>query len=191
MPKYVILNGPPKSGKDTIGRLINFALASSGRQSIIDKFAEPLKAAASAIFCLTHAERLHYFENPVVKDHPSKRFLGKTPRQVLISLSEDWFKPTFGKDVFGRLMIQRTAHLEGFTVITDCGFDEELEPFDKTDIAVVRLHRSGCNYANDSRSYIRRDDIFVFDVDNNDIPEYVAEGVTDKLVKEGFLHVEY
>ena len=190
MRKYIILNGPPKSGKDTIGQAIHAQLTFRGLNSVKEKFAAPIKDAVQAFIGLNDELRSIYFENPLMKDHESKYFFGLTPRQVLISFSEEWVKPKFGKQAFGELLKQRTEDLpQDVVVVTDCGFDEELEPFDKTEIAVIRLHRAGCDYRNDSRGYITRDDILAFDVDNNDEPEYIALNIIKRLIKEGFLNV--
>lgn len=190
MPKYVILNGPPKSGKDTIGQAIHAQLTFAGHKVHRDKFAKPIKDAVAAFVGLDHELRQLYFENPSVKDVPSKYFFGKTPREVLISFSEDWVKQKFGNQAFGTLLKLRTEELgKDVVVVTDCGFNHELDPFDTTDIAVIRLHRNGCNYSKDSRSYITRDDILAFDVDNNEEPDYVATKIINQLKKERFLHV--
>jgi hypothetical protein len=189
MPKYIILNGAPKSGKDTIGQALHFQLRPH-YQVIRRKLAEPIKRAVGAFLGLTTVEADHYFENPVVKDHPSKRFFGTTPRQVLISFSEDWVKPNYGKQAFGEIMLERTKDLEGVVVITDCGFTEEIEVFDPTEAVVVRLHRDGCSFQNDSRSLVYPKDFLSFDVYNDREPEYVAEEIIQRLQKEGFLNVK-
>lgn len=189
MPKYIVLNGPAKSGKDTIGQALHALLVMNGYKSIREKFAAPLKDGVAAFLGLTQAERLNYFEHPYIKDMKIKRFMGKTPRQMLISFSEDWVKPQFGKECFGELLRQRTASMQGYVVVTDCGFDDELEPFDKTDIAVIRLQRQGCTFEGDSRKYIIRDDVFSTDIVNNDDPNVVAKNILNLLTREGFLEV--
>jgi hypothetical protein len=110
-----------------------------------------------------------------------------TPRQVLISFSEEWVKPKFGKQAFGILLRDRIEELDGFVVVTDCGFREELEPLDPTDLAVVRLHRHKTNFDNDSRGYIYDSSLYAFDVRNESEPEYVAQAIIYSLTKEGFL----
>lgn len=186
MPKYIILNGPPKSGKDTIGQQLHFQLRP--HYSVIRrKLAEPIKRAVAAFTGLTPVEADHYFENPVVKDAPSKRFFGTTPRQVLISFSEDWVKPNYGKTAFGEIMLESTKDHNGVVVITDCGFEEEISVFDPTEAVVIRLHRDGCSFANDSRNFVYPEGFLSFDVDNDREPEYVAEEIIQRLTKEGFL----
>ncbi len=189
MPKFIVLNGPKKSGKDTIGNAIYSELVWRGIPAVRDKFAAPMKAAVAAFLGLDEKLALHYFENQDIKDTPSKYFLGVTPRSMLISFSEDWVKPNFGKETFGELMLHRHEDKDrGVVVITDCGFNEELEPFDKSDIAVVRLKRYGTNFDGDSRGYIDRDDILCFDAINEDSsPQDLARDILKRLTKEGFM----
>lgn len=190
MTKYIILNGPKKSGKDTIGQALHAKLTMRGIKSRKDKFAAPLKKAVGAFFELDEDMAKHYFEHPEAKDYPSHIFKGLTPRQALISFSEDWAKPKFGRDIFGHLLLMRNDGDDGCVVITDCGFSEELDPLDKTDVAVVRLHRHNTNFNGDSRGYIHRDDILCFDVRNEYEPDFVAGAILYNLNKQGFIKTE-
>lgn len=187
MPKVICLNGPKHSGKDTIGVALKAALVKSGYNCIIEKFAQPIKSGVAGFLGLDEFMARHYFENPAVKDYPSSNFFGMTPRQVLISFSEEWVKPKFGKQAFGTLLRDRIEDLGGFVVVTDCGFREELEPLDPTDLAVVRLHRHKTNFDNDSRGYIYDSSLYTFDVRNESEPDYVAQAIIYSLTKEGFL----
>jgi hypothetical protein len=189
MPRFICLNGPKKSGKDTIGNALYAELVWQGIPTVRDKFAAPMKAAIASFLSLDEQLSLHYFENQEVKDVPSRYFLGMSPRQMLISFSENWVKPSFGKETFGNLMVHRHEDKDrGVVIITDCGFNEELEPFDKTDIAVIRLKRYGTNFDGDSRGYIDRDDVLCLDVANEDEePQEVARDILKKLTKEGFM----
>jgi len=189
MPKFIVLNGPKKSGKDTIGNALYSELVWRGIPAVRDKFAAPMKAAVAAFLGLDEKLALHYFENQDIKDTPSKYFLGVTPRSMLISFSEDWVKPNFDKETFGELMLHRHEDKDrGVVVITDCGFNEELEPFDKSEIAVIRLKRYGTNFDGDSRGYIDRDDILCFNVINEDSsPQDLARDILKRLTKEGFM----
>jgi hypothetical protein len=155
---YIIFNGPPKSGKDTVGNACHKLLMNEGVNCVKEKFAKPLKDAVAAFLSLTDEEREYFFENPKAKDTPSERFFGSTPRQMLISFSEDWAKK-YGKDVFGKLMLERTKNLaRDVVVITDCGFREELIPIlTKTysGFYLIRLKREGTSFEGDSRSYMQ------------------------------------
>lgn len=164
MKKILLVNGPPSSGKDTVGKICK-ELVPDCRTV---KMSRPLKCGAAALFYALHGDlegEVHsacveddYYEDQ--KDEPLPRFFGKTPRDVWKSLSEDWIKPQFGKDFFGNLLTARIDKMpEEFIVVTDAGFVEEVEPlierFGAENIALVRLSRKGCDFGQDSRGYIQ------------------------------------
>lgn len=156
MIKFIVLNGPPRSGKDTIAAQLTQKLHGP---TMHYKFAGTMKLALGEWLGLGLEDTFKFFEHTILKNEVSDRFMGMSPRQMLISFSEEWVKPKFGKDAFGKLMAARCANLAGFTiVISDCGFADELKPlltaFGEENIALVRLHRQGCDFVGDSRSYI-------------------------------------
>jgi len=150
--KIVFFNGPPRVGKDTLvmGLLSKFPTA------INIKFSTPLKTALPVFFGLTQSQIDMLEQN---KDAPRNYFLGKSWRDVQISLSEDWAKPIFGKKVFGNItknIIENEDDTNIF-LISDSGFQEEaaalVEQFGKENCLLIRLKREGTNFDNDSRSY--------------------------------------
>lgn len=150
--KIVFFNGPPRVGKDTLvmGLLNKFPTSRN------IKFSTPLKTALPVFFGLTQAQIDALEQN---KDTPRNYFLGKSWRDVQISLSEDWAKPTFGKRVFGDItknIIENEDDANIF-LISDSGFQEEaaalVEQFGKENCLLIRLKREGTNFDNDSRSY--------------------------------------
>jgi hypothetical protein len=160
MNKIIFLNGPAGSGKDSIG---NFLVPKLNKASIY-KFATPIKKAVAAMLNLSPEEYQFYFETPEGKNNPSVRFFGKTPRQWLISFSEDFAKKHGGTDVFGRIMATnltpafRTNMVEN-VVITDSGFQPEAEALinafrGECEFFLIRLHRNGFKFEGDSRGYI-------------------------------------
>lgn len=156
MPKIICFNGPPYCGKDTAVK----ALWMAHETSTPLKFAGPLKAAVAAAFSLTAREQTFFFETPA-KDVAVDRFFGKTPREVLISFSEEWAKPLFGEDVFGRWAAQRIeGELRRFDTIlvSDCGFQSEfdvmVETFGVSSVLLAEIQRPGCSFTNDSRGAI-------------------------------------
>lgn len=159
-PQIVFVNGPPRSGKDTVGDIIR----TQGRGFfVICKFAQELKERTHGAYNLRIAtgEALphNFFEK--VKDKPSRYFEGLTPRQAYISMSEEYFKPKFGADIFGRWLRRRilntTAKADGF-IITDSGFAEEAVPivkaFDAKNCVLLCVLRKNCDFKGDSRSYL-------------------------------------
>lgn len=171
--RVVLLNGPPRSGKDTIARrLVGFDVFASG-VLVEAKFATPLKEAASCMFPSVRwgAVRERDRDDP---DKPHPALQGQTPRRVLIDLSENFFKPTFGVDYFGRRAADHLRMLERHgiplpgdptdrgrvvgVVFSDSGFAIEAGPVVQavgaSNVLVVHLHRTGCTFAGDSRGYL-------------------------------------
>ena len=179
--KIILLNGPPKSGKSTVSRLIEVI-----RRDVIPmSFAAPLRKMAERLFLLTDEDLTLYKDSGLCGfDEAFSDALSRfTPRGLLIALSENFAKPTFGKDFFGRLMaskIGRRLDLENdpLFVIDDYGFIEEAQVlvarFGRGAVKHVHVLRLGTDFENDSRSYWR------FDVKG---PDYVLRnnGTLDDL----------
>lgn len=162
--KCIFLNGPPRVGKDAAAKLVMNQL----KDCYHFKFAKPLKDAVHAAFGLSIPT--NGLES--VKDEPQEYLGGLTPRQAYIGLSEDYLKPNYGSDHFGKAAANHLKN-SGNTdvVISDCGFLDELEPvialFKPENCLIIRLHRDGCDFSNDSRSYVYHPDVASADIDNN------------------------
>lgn len=161
--KLIFLNGPPRSGKDTAGAII--AAAVTGARC--DKFSRILKERTHAAYGLIGREgfpmRHDAFED--CKDEPRADFYGSTPRRAYIALSEKYYKPLHGPDIFGRLLANDLTYCSAtMVVITDSGFRPEAEAmlraFGAENARLIRLHRVGCSFY-DSRSYIALGDLGV------------------------------
>lgn len=162
--KVVLLNGPPKCGKDTVASHLvpyfNFQKM---------KFAAPLKRMAAGLLDmrveLVEEHKDHKF-NILRKETISNEF-GIAPeysdeetlRRLLIRISEDFLKPVYGDTFFGRLAVrelQRSSY--SLIVFTDSGFAREAESIiraiSKSNVLLIRLHRDGCDFVGDSRSYL-------------------------------------
>lgn len=176
-PKIVLVNGPPRSGKDTAQTYID--------NSVRLKFAEPLKEGAHRLFGLDlKSYPMDAFENN--KDEPSDLFFGRTPREVYISCSENLMKPATGDEgIFGHILSRKIKLIHSFEenvnplyVITDSGFRQEAEVivdnFGSENILLIRLHREGFDYKKDSRGYIELSDLGVetIDIKNNNIYQF-------------------
>jgi len=182
-PKIILVNGPPRAGKDTAQEAV--------ANSVRCKFALAVKEGAHAAFGLDPREYpMDVFE--AVKDEPNTLFFGKSPREAYIAYSEMFMKPFTGdKQVFGKLLIRWIENiLEVWDkddlpnlpfIVTDSGFRPEamalVEAFGAENIKLIRVHREGCNFDNDSRSYIHLADLGVEeeDVHNDDIGDYKRE----------------
>ena len=171
-PYVVFLNGPPGSGKDFAAEVLSNADDITVSHY---KFAEPLKDAACALLEIDN-RTLEISKNQVVG------LYGVTIRQILIDISEKWMKPCYGKDIFGKIAAERVSEAMQLSdhfgeepydlyVFSDCGFDAEvhhvLKLFGNENAILIRLHRDGCTYEGDSRSYIELDDVRTIDIINH------------------------
>jgi hypothetical protein len=177
--KILFLNGPPRSGKDTVGA----AVCSLLPHAEVAKFAGELKDAVHAAFGMPNVPTDHFEAR---KDVPCEEFLGKTPREVYIAFSERFMKPLYGEGVFGRLLVKTLRSMEAAGVplvaVTDSGFRAEAEEVLSVfpEALLVRLHRQGTSFMGDSRSYIQLG-IEAVDMHNDspESPRTIAEFVID------------
>lgn len=155
------INGPPRSGKDTAGKLLAAMLGNA----VVLKFATPLKLATHAAMAIFNGKKEvapieHY--DAVKDDETLEEFFGVSPRECYIQMSEMFSKPLFGNSFFGRLMIKQieAAKAKGIQhmVITDCGFEVELAPvkamYGAENCHLIQITRPGCGFDGDSRSYV-------------------------------------
>lgn len=168
----VFLNGPPGSGKDFAAQTL---VEADDITASHHKFAEPLKDMACALLEIDN-KTLEMSKKQVVG------LYGVTVRQILIDISEKWMKPCYGKDIFGKIAAERVSEAMQLSdhfgeepydlyVFSDCGFDSEvhhvLKLFGNENALLIRLHREGCTYEGDSRSYIELSDVRTVDVMND------------------------
>lgn len=192
--KVILVNGPPRSGKDEFGTALIVALQAEKRPAIRAKFADELK-------CMTHRLYIGRPEPPdafeSVKDTARPEFFGISPRRAYIAVSERLMKSVHGQDIFGRLLANNLRGFEktapnGFVVVTDSGFVEEaqvlISRFGEENVVLVRLYRPGVTFDGDSRSYIDLSDVQRVDINNDDtVPslwksaEILAELLVDGL----------
>ena len=171
--RIVLLNGPPRSGKDTVAK----ALRSSGFYHV--SLARLLKVRAHLLFGLDVP--VYFFEE--TKDQPRVEFGGATPRQVYIDVSEKVVKPIMGRGIWARWLrksMDNTEQVVGFFhpsrlkgfVVSDLGFPYEIEPLVRGfDPLIVRLYRPGTSFVNDSREYVSAARVPEMDLHNNGTQE--------------------
>ena len=164
--RVILLNGPARSGKDSLATAFANHAAKRGKVSEIVKFAGSLKDSAHRLFGFVNVMHDHF---EAEKDKPQHYLHGKTWRQIYIAVSELLFKPTFGADIFGRLtrdemnVLREVNRMDGdppvdFWLVSDSGFAPEarvlVDSFGVENIILVRLERDGYSFAGDSRGYI-------------------------------------
>jgi len=155
--RLILFNGPRHSGKDEAA---NYCAKEFGATRF--KMSGPIKAAVKALFALTD-EDVALLET--IKTEPSPLLFGLSYVQAQISISEDWAKKVWGKDVFGRMAsgaVQRWERYAGkgsLYVCSDSGFSEEAaslvyDVISPENTLLVQLTRPDKSFEGDSRSYI-------------------------------------
>ena len=173
--KILLLNGAPRSGKDTVAKMLKNASSSSVH---LEKFALPMKLSVPLIYGVPRDKWEDELDTERNKDLACTDFFGKTPREVQIALSEDFLKPMHGKKIFGELLARRLKGLEGRSmlecvVVSDSGFYDEakeiIDLFGVDRVQLWRIHREGCDFKSDSRSHVKleEDGVDCYDIDNN------------------------
>ena len=173
--KIILINGPPRSGKDFAGRAIAAAIPGPTR---IVKMAKELKERCHAAHRLinVHGEPFAHDTFEDNKDKPTAVFEGMTPREAYIAFSENWIKPTFGAAQLGRWLADDIDEFPCAThIVTDSGFTEEamvlVQEFGAENITLLRVHRKGYDFSGDSRGYI-------------DLPVRTLDLINDEAFKE-------
>lgn len=160
----ILLNGPPRSGKDE-----GAAYLYSKYNAHWFRMSQPIKDALRAMFHMTEAQ---YKECEAKKDTKMEYLFDLSFREAQIAFSEVFAKEVFGITVFGHLAARRVAQsVSRMFVCSDSGFAQEAHPFVQLvgakNVLVVRLHRRGCDFSHDSRSYINIDGATNIDLENN------------------------
>lgn len=200
MLKVKVFNAPPRAGKEVAAKAVMkcintedsnliayhrefkdelFKVAANALNISVEKFLEGYNQTVKDYF----KDNAHYTmleecisEDSWLKDVPIYSVNGKlySKREWLIHTSENVIKPSFGKDALGKMFVNSLPE-EGIVAVSDGGFPEEIQPVidhvGAENITIVRIHRDGCDFSNDSRSYLTQDmfddKITFIDVDNN------------------------
>lgn len=155
MATIIILNAPPRAGKDTIARIIDEQYGLP-----VVSFKTPMFNIARGILGDTDFKEFMSVYESDRKDTQELSILGgMTCRQFMIWISEDVIKPKFSKKHFGWLMAELLTEMEedvDLTICSDGGFPDEVEALIDFGhkVKLVRMHREGFDFSNDSRDYI-------------------------------------
>lgn len=167
-----LLNGPPRSGKDTIAEMLVTDLGAEHW-----KLAKELKERCHGAYRLD--KPADAFE--AVKDLPSGLFLGLTPREAYIRFHETFLKPAHGFEVLGLLLAN--AHLTqsrmlrqvpiwerwGAVVVSDAGNALQCAPlvslFSPENTKLVHIEREGTKW--DNRQRFELEGVRTYNIQNN------------------------
>ncbi len=169
MTKVIFVNGPPQSGKDSVGKILETILPNSKCiEARCTKMAHALKVGTHCLFRAIHGRltpatlstALQDDIHEDMKDTPLPLYFGKTPREAYIGVSELLIKPMFGKEFWGLIVADRIMGNPKVDtwIITDSGFKEEAQPIIREvgaeNCYLLRMHRRDCDFSNDSRGYL-------------------------------------
>ncbi|AWN08625.1 putative deoxynucleoside monophosphate kinase [Erwinia phage Faunus] len=162
----VVLNGPPGCGKDTIANEIvsQERIDNLGWPRFVKhQFKDALYEHTAEHFQVDLDKFIHFASDRELKDSRTLAGLGeRTPRQALIHVSEEVYKPRYGNDYFGKVEASRVSEHKGNlggiinVIYPDGGFESEIPPVESEFDAclIIRLHRDGFDFKGDSRNYI-------------------------------------
>lgn len=173
--KVILFNGAPNSGKDAsasiLKDLFGFGAIHAFKDELYKATAKHYDVDLDQFVTMARDRILKETKSRILVENRGKSLLarivsfvmnlfsnqGISPRQALIHVSEDLIKPVYGNDFFGK-QLANTINLskEEYFFIPDSGFIDELRPLVEAghEVYVVRIHRDGCTFQNDSRSYM-------------------------------------
>lgn len=173
----LIFNGPPGCGKDAACSFYE----TLGYTHL--SFKEELFKETIRFFGVSREWFMEGYNNREIKETPvpELRIAGKklSRRDAMIYVSEDYIKPKYGKEYFGKKLAEQIT-IDGNFCVSDGGFQEELSPiinkFGAEIIVVIQLTREGCNFSSDSRRYF-----------NGNLVEEIVLGKQTPIIKSHLL----
>lgn len=167
--KFVLLNGPPGCGKDTVAsHLIPYI------EFKHLKFASPIKRMVAGLFqcSMSELEACKDKRNRMLRHDNFPTTEDDTPRRLLIALSEELLKPRYGNSFFGNVLwSEARISTQELFVVSDCGFQAEVERLiasaGERNCLLIRIHREGHTFDGDSRSHMPDGLCQTIDVHNN------------------------
>ena len=177
----IVLNGPPGVGKDTIARAMTEMLGAPVKL----EFKTQLFTELALWSGVPVHELIARNSDRSLKEVPWDKLKGLSVRQALIHVSEDIIKPRYGAGYFGTAAAARAEQVieaGGVPVFSDGGFNVEIQALASAvgpdvPVLVVRMHRDGCSFDGDSRSYITLSHPSVHLVDANLVEGDVCDAV--------------
>ncbi len=168
--KLLLLNGPPKCGKDTVVRelvpYIKFRHM---------KFSMPMKRALAGLLDISEAdvENFKDVRSSVLQRAGTETKENRdTLRDFLIDFFDNYLAKRYGEDILGRMFWQHAKNSpEQLIVASDCGKLAEVERVvsnaGRRNCVLVRIHRNGTTFDGDNRSYMPDNLCDTWDINNN------------------------
>ncbi len=149
MPKIVILNGPPRCGKDTAAIAVTKSLKDCG--CVHMKISQPLKDIARGVFGLSN-KQLEATKFSVLSGHPCSYVDAQI--QIYQHLSK-----IFGASWLGKALVHKINATEfPYIVLSDGGRPADITPllleYGPKNLMIIQIMREGCSFSGDIRSYI-------------------------------------
>ena len=206
--KMIILNGPPRSGKDTFLKILKAVFMDDLPTDTLIPF------SYKRVLCSEVAKRYNVSPqfiwdlnaDTTKKDLPQEMFGGKSVRECLIYESEEVIKRQLGEDGVAIRTFQcivddhkdsgNVNDLQDCVLVTpDGGFASEMlaaQQFfgiSRRDIFLIQFHRAGYTFEGDSRSYIPNPDMIVMNIEGDKVGliDYLRH-VQEFLGREEVLH---
>lgn len=177
----ILLNAPPNSGKDTIAAVLSERLGLPHKE-----FKGKLFELALSISGLQQWEWDEIYTREL-KEKPSDRLWGMSPRAFMIDISERMIKPACGRAYFGEILGMQCG--QG-AVVSDSGFNTEAEALAEQvggeNVYCVQFTREGCSFDGDSRRFIDTPAVENYLLTNNDgtVEDIVREIITWLYTKQ-------
>lgn len=186
----ILLNAPAQSGKDTLA---------SGLKALYPNMqASSFKNPMFYLFChtvgLDYDEFITLYNTQGWKDTPNYMLGGKTPRALMIHISEAYIKPFFGEGYYGEQVVNQIEFLEGSReeeyswVLPDSGFNSESEVMSKKypeRVVCIQFTRDGKTFEGDSRGWVTNVQRTIF-IDHPGTPDEMVKIVDETLKGLGF-----
>lgn len=164
---YVVgFNGPPRSGKDTMARMLWEHMDSLGVNLPVREVSLSMPLRRIAYSMVGYEGR--YLEGRAYEDFKVTHFsdFGKTGRQLMIDISEKFLKPCYGSKIMAKLLIQDLGDFPGVALVRDTGFQVEADTLGdfvgEHNFYVARVGRSGYNFTIDSREWVTHSQMSIF-----------------------------
>lgn len=151
--RVIILNGPPRCGKDT---------AASMLPGYKTKLSKPLKDGVQALFGIGKANSVDYER---AKDTEFPIFFNASYRQRQIDVFH-FLERIAGPSVLGEILVAKLKRIARYirsdhgdlVILSDGGRFAEIAPiidaFGIDNVLVVHIYRDGCTFEKDIRSYV-------------------------------------